>query len=127
MPTVTERGDIITLAAEVIEHLRGLRQRLAEEIRAYPTPIPRCDAQFNHVYEQRSRIAGTLHRVNGALDGTDPREDLVAALAEFATMAPIAESAEERELRERVRMALAGARSAPVPATRHDARHDAQR
>jgi len=43
-----------------------LRQALATleaEIRAYPTPIPRCDAQFNHLMEERDRIRRLLEEV----------------------------------------------------------------
>lgn len=40
--------------------LEARRKQLDEEIRAYPTPIPRCDAQFNFVREERSRIAREL-------------------------------------------------------------------
>jgi hypothetical protein len=50
---------------------RGIRSRLAEErdricqeIRDYPTPIPRCDAQFNHLLEQRDSLARVLQRVD---------------------------------------------------------------
>jgi GrpB-like predicted nucleotidyltransferase (UPF0157 family) len=41
-------------------HLEGQRRRLDDEIRHYPTPIPRCDAQFNHLYEQRARIVAAI-------------------------------------------------------------------
>jgi len=120
LPAATD--SIHSIGRALRDYLVRTKHAIDAEIGSYPTPIPRCDAQFNHVYEQRSRIARTLHRVNGALDGADdPREDLVAALDEFATMPPIAESVEERELRERVRRALAGAQSAPTPAARHDA------
>jgi hypothetical protein len=109
--TVSAAADSIhSIGCALRDFLVRAKHAVDAEIGTYPTPIPRCDAQFNHVYEQRSRIARTLYRVNGALDGADRREDLAAALAEFATMAPLAESVEERELRERVRMALAATR-----------------
>ena len=44
----------------------ALRQALATleaEIRAYPTPIPRCDAQFNHLLEERDRIRRLLEEI----------------------------------------------------------------
>ena len=44
----------------------GLRETLARldaEIRAYPTPIPRCDAQFNHLMEERDRIRRLLEEI----------------------------------------------------------------
>jgi hypothetical protein len=40
--------------------LEARRHALDEEIRSYPTPIPRCDAQFNHLFEERARIAKEL-------------------------------------------------------------------
>jgi hypothetical protein len=42
--------------------LESERDRLHLEIRDYPTPIPRCDAQFNHLLEQRDSIAHELQR-----------------------------------------------------------------
>ena len=36
--------------------LEARRRELDAEIRDYPTPIPRCDAQFNHLFEERDRI-----------------------------------------------------------------------
>ncbi len=40
--------------------LEARRKQLDEEIRAYPTPIPRCDAQFNFLMEERTRIVREL-------------------------------------------------------------------
>jgi tyrosine decarboxylase/aspartate 1-decarboxylase len=40
--------------------LDAQRKALDEEIRVYPTPIPRCDAQFNHLMEERARIVKAL-------------------------------------------------------------------
>ena len=40
--------------------LRETLARLDAEIRSYPTPIPRCDAQFNHLLEERDRIRRLL-------------------------------------------------------------------
>lgn len=40
--------------------LEARRKQLDEEIHAYPTPIPRCDAQFNFLMEERSRIVAEL-------------------------------------------------------------------
>ncbi len=33
--------------------LTQLREAVAAEIRAYPPPIPACDAQYNHLLERR--------------------------------------------------------------------------
>lgn len=46
--------------------LESERERVYAEIRAYPTPIPRCDAQFNHLIEQRERLFQELARLEAA-------------------------------------------------------------
>jgi hypothetical protein len=43
--------------AAVRAELEGAWARLSEEIRNYPRPIPACDEQFNHLLEQRARLA----------------------------------------------------------------------
>ena len=40
--------------------LEARRHQLDAEIRGYPTPIPRCDAQFNHLMEERARVVERL-------------------------------------------------------------------
>lgn len=40
--------------------LEARRKVLDDEIRAYPTPIPRCDAQFNFLMEERARIVAAI-------------------------------------------------------------------
>jgi hypothetical protein len=99
MPTVAERS-LATLQQEIAEHLRGIRQRLAEEIRSYPTPIPRCDAQFNHLYEQQGRLARDLDRFEA--DG--PTRE---SIEHFIASAPYTDDPAERDFRSRVRAALA--------------------
>ena len=39
------------------------KRRLDAEIREYPTPIPRCDAQFNHLFDRRAEIVRELERL----------------------------------------------------------------
>jgi hypothetical protein len=96
MPAVAERG-LATLQREIAEHLRGVRQRLAEEIRAYPTPIPRCDAQFNHLYEQQGRLARDLDRIEATRE----------SIERFIASPPYTDDAAERDFRSRVKAALA--------------------
>lgn len=50
-------------ADDVRSALEAEKHRLDEEIRQYPTPIPRCDAQFNDLYERRARIVKELERL----------------------------------------------------------------
>jgi hypothetical protein len=50
------------------ENLKRLELRLAElsnEIRAYPTPIARCDEQLPALIEERARVLAALRRLDG--------------------------------------------------------------
>jgi hypothetical protein len=120
LPTFTP-ADLRRLEPVLVElrdYLVGAKRLLEEEIRTYPTPIPRCDAQFNHLYEQRSRLARILDPVGAALDRGDCSPELVDAMAGFTACAPFGESAEEQKLRERLRAEL----SPPDPALNAPAR-----
>ena len=48
------------LWSRIKRHLEEERHRIYREIRNYPPPIPACDAQFNHLLEQRRRISQEL-------------------------------------------------------------------
>jgi len=84
-------------------HLETAKRLVDEEIRNYPTPIPRCDAQFNYLYEQRSRLAQGLERISAAL--ADPVSPVVAAqsVADFIGDAPYTNDTEETSLTRRLR------------------------
>ena len=99
MPTVAERSDLAALVSEVLGHLRAVRARLAEEIRSYPTPITRCDAQFNHLYEQQGRLARDL-------DGIEGEQPARALIERFIASAPYTDHPSEREFRSRMKKAL---------------------
>jgi hypothetical protein len=88
-----------SLSTEILEHLRGLRQRLAEEIRSYPTPIPRCDAQFNHLYEQLGRLSRDLDAIEGEKSDRTAAEALIASR-------PYTDDPSERDFRARIAAAL---------------------
>jgi len=91
MAAVADRS----VAKEIVGHLRELRQRLSDEIRTYPTPIPRCDAQFNHLYEQLGRLSRDLDTIESA---TSERE----AAEVFLATRPYTEDQSERDFRARV-------------------------
>jgi hypothetical protein len=46
--------------------LTQLREAVAAEIRAYPAPIPACDAQYNHLLERRAALAKALASLDAA-------------------------------------------------------------
>jgi len=99
------------LLLEVRDHLRRIQSSLNEEIRGYPTPIPRCDAQFNHLLEQRGRLQRALDRIEAPADralasvasvtsvASRTRAEHIALLEEFAASPVYAEAAAEEELR----------------------------
>ena len=86
-------ASIDALANEIVEHLRGVRKRLAEEIRSYPTPITRCDAQFNHLYEQQGRLARDLDRIEATRE----------SIERFLASPPYTDDSSERDFRARVK------------------------
>ena len=86
--TAPDSAKLESMWDEIRLHLEGLRRSLAAEIRNYPTPIPRCDAQFNHLYEQQARLARDLDRIS-ALAGTSlKRENAIELLERFIASAP---------------------------------------
>jgi hypothetical protein len=85
---------------EIVLHLEDRRRALAAEIRNYPTPIPRCDAQFNHLYEQQARLARELDRI-GAVTGKT-RGDTIELIERFIASAPYTDDGDEREFRSRM-------------------------
>lgn len=51
----------------LITHFEKQRIRLNEEIGNYPAPIPACDAQFNYLLDERSRISAELRRIDALI------------------------------------------------------------
>jgi|GEM_PF-2046622 len=56
-----EKLDQVREGAQAV--LEALRRGTSEEIRSYPSPIAGCDAQFNHLLEQRTAIVAELQRL----------------------------------------------------------------
>ena len=54
-------------------HLETALKALAAEISNYPTPISGCDAQFNHLLEQRSKVRNALHALETGVFVPTPR------------------------------------------------------
>ena len=60
------------------------RDTLNAEISVYPAPIPGCDAQFNHLLEERARI----NRELGRLESEMAKTTTPAAISEFIDSCP---------------------------------------
>lgn len=107
-PHPLPRGDpepdaALSCAVALRDFLRHAKQLLDEQIRAYPKPIPRCDAQFNHLYEQRNRVSATLDEASAVVDGGSHGPDPKTWVANVLSSAPWSDDAEEREMRQRLR------------------------
>src|SRR5580765_6370747 len=101
--TARDSAMLASMWNEIVLHLEDRRRALAAEIRDYPTPIPRCDAQFNHLYGQQARLALELDRI-GALGGNSlKREDRIELIERFIASAPYTDDDAEREFRSRMK------------------------
>ena len=94
---------------EIKVHLEDRRRALVAEIRDYPTPIPRCDAQFNHLYEQQARLAQELDRIAALAGNSLERDDMIDLIGRFVASAPYTDDAAERSLRSRMKAELSAA------------------
>ena len=64
--------------------LERLQEAVAAEIRAYPPPIPACDAQYNHLLERRAALSEALAGLDAARkDGSRTLESFVAGLPDL--------------------------------------------
>lgn len=59
--------------------LEAARQAIADEMRAYPTPISGCDAQFNHLVGLRGSITDALRALETPRFVATPRTPEPAA------------------------------------------------
>lgn len=95
------RGDYSAIRAALSEELQRERERIYGEIHNYPPPIPACDAQFNHLIQQRSAVTQELRSVQNlsvsALDSTASRAALRQVIADSEILNT---SVKERLLRE---------------------------
>ena len=95
-----------SLCLELRGHLQRTKRVIEEEIRSYPTPIPRCDAQFNFLYEHRARLSQQLEHANRVLEADASVGSMVDVIAAFVTSAYSGSSAEEQMLRARLSEAI---------------------
>lgn len=85
--------------SRIHQHLEDEMRRVREEIRAYPSPIPACDAQYNYLLEEREALTSELCRVRELMKGEAPSEDVLASVDEFLNMTKHLDDAAVREIR----------------------------
>lgn len=57
---------------EAFRLLREHRRRVVDQIGVYPAPITACDAQFNHLLEERRMIGREIRQLNDLADAGLP-------------------------------------------------------
>ena len=70
------------------DYLDGKRLQIAREISSYPPPIPACDAQFNHLLEERARLSDELGRLDALRADSSAHENYVELIDAFAASSP---------------------------------------
>lgn len=84
MSSRPKHRSIDTLKAEMDAHLDRQRQAVEQQIRAYPPPIPACDAQFNYLLEERDRLCRESAALAEAIDTAPNARAAAKALAVLA-------------------------------------------
>ena len=106
----TNRSDDLDLLVELLWEIRNALFRakiqVDREIRNYPTPITRCDAQFNHLHDQQRRLARELDLIGDDEVSPRGRGSYLEAIERFIASAPCTDHPAERELRSSVKARL---------------------
>jgi len=97
--TADATGTLTSICQELRDYLQRERRLVDEQIRTYPTPIPRCDVQFNDLYERRTRLSQALQRVSGLLDQASSPEELASSISDFIGCTAYSEDPEEQRLK----------------------------
>jgi len=97
--TEAARDPVTAICREIRDHLERKRLRLAGDIVNYPTPIPACDADFNHMLAERARIEADLARLDALSTRGPAREEFVGSIAEFAALSPDMDDAAKRRIK----------------------------
>jgi hypothetical protein len=80
-----ESHRIESLWKRIKQQLEKERHRIYDEIRNYPAPIPACDAQFNHLLQERRRISQELLELEQLSSEDLTPEQHIKSIATFIT------------------------------------------
>lgn len=98
--TIESRASPAEAARERIrELLEARRLRVQQEIVKYPSPIPACDAHFNHLLEERGCITDELARLDGLAAASG---DAIKRLDAFLSASRYLDDRTKREIRKSV-------------------------
>ena len=106
-PRTDAAADAVTaIYGEIREILERKRLKLAEDIVKYPTPIPACDADFNHMLAERARIEADLTRLESLRAPAVPGAELTGLIAEFAALSPDLDASVKRRIKSALKDAV---------------------
>ena len=74
-------------------------RRVHDEIRSYPAPIPACDAQFNHLLEERDALSSELTRAREFMNKNAESEDAQSFIDAFLNDSICLGDARKNEIR----------------------------
>jgi len=83
----------------IYQHLENEMQRVRGEIQTYPAPIPACDAQFNHLLDEREALSSELARVRELMARGDDYDDSSSVVDSFLNASEHLDEATKKEIR----------------------------
>ena len=79
----TELELLNLILKDIISRVEETKLSVDQEIGNYPTPIPRCDEQFNHLLELRTRLSQLLSRLSAPAGQSPVLSDYVELITAF--------------------------------------------
>ena len=94
-----DRSDSLqAVCARLVAHLNDSRESILTEIRDYPTPIAGCDQQFNHLLEERDRVAHDLQLLQSLARNQAAHHDRCAKIRDLIESSDFLDRALKAEL-----------------------------
>lgn len=94
---IETRTDPVESWKRIRSLLKSKWDRVQEQIRQYPTPIPACDADFNAFLQEREQLSEELGRLDRAMERAAP-DDAASAIDEFLRTSRFFTDAEKRQI-----------------------------
>jgi chorismate mutase len=101
-----ESDRIKFLWSRIKQHLEEEKRRIYHEIRSYPPPIPACDAQFNHLLEERRKISQELAELEHLSNQDFTPEQHIKLIDRFITSSICINNQADPEIRSRLKESL---------------------
>lgn len=83
----------------IYAHLEQEMQRVRGEIQTYPAPIPACDAQFNHLLDEREALSSELTRVRELMARGGDSQDSSSVVDSFLNTSEHLDETAKKEIR----------------------------